>query len=101
MSVCVEAANALDLGLEVFYPSTESRKELLSLLVSRGGIVEVNVLWAPARDPVRWRGAWGWTLLGGWCWGEVVRLTLSMYLRVCCPSCVVFYLCLLADGQDT
>jgi len=51
VSVCVEAANALDLGLEVFYPSTESRKELLSLLVSRGGIVEVNVLWAPARDP--------------------------------------------------
>jgi hypothetical protein len=52
-AVCVEAANALDLGLEVFFPSKESRKELLSVLVSRGGIVEVNLLWAPTRDPVR------------------------------------------------
>jgi hypothetical protein len=52
--VCVEAANVMDIALELFYPTPESRKELLTLLVSRGGVVEVNFLWPPPLE-VRWR----------------------------------------------
>lgn len=45
LAVCVEAANVMDMGLELFYPTPESRAALLSGLVSNGGVVEVNFLW--------------------------------------------------------
>ena len=55
MVLCVEAANVLDMGLEMFYPSADSRKELLGRLVSHGGVVEVNFLWSPPGESVRTR----------------------------------------------
>ena len=46
LSVSMEAANVMDMGLELLYPTEESRTQLLRKLVSgRGGVVEFNFLW--------------------------------------------------------
>lgn len=50
--VSQEAAEVLDIGLELFYPTPAARHELLSGLVSTGGMVEVHFRWpAPGAEP--------------------------------------------------